>query len=110
MKWEEISMPVFEFDHETMPTPEEFAQLLRTGNEQYDPVEELLGLERELAHLEQKHNMSSSEFYRQYQSGQIDDTVEFVSWAGRYKLYLNLKQAISNSLKLVLTERAIAQP
>ncbi len=101
-------MPTFQFDHETMPTPEEFAQLLRGGDEQYDPVEELLSLERELAYFEQKHNISSAEFYRQYQNGQLGDAIEFVSWAGRYKLYLNLKQAISDSLKLVLTEKPLA--
>ena len=101
-------MPTFQFDHETMPTPEEFRRLLRVSDEQYDPVEELLGLERELAGFEQKHNLSSSEFYHRYQNGQIGDAVEFISWAGRYKLYLNLKQAISDSLKLVLTERNLA--
>jgi hypothetical protein len=101
-------MATFQFDHETMPTPEEFAQLLRVSDEQYDPVEELLSLERELADFEQKYNLSSPEFYRQYQDGQIGDAVEFVSWAGRYKLYLSLKQAISDSLKLVLTERNLA--
>ncbi|MBI1878621.1 MAG: hypothetical protein HYR94_10410 [Chloroflexi bacterium] len=101
-------MPKFQFDHDTMPTPEEFAQLLRDGDEQYDPVEELLSLERELAQFEQKHNISSAEFYHQYQNGQAGDAVEFVSWAGRYKLYLSLKQAISNSLKLVLADKTLA--
>lgn len=83
-------MPTYEFNQNTMPSPEEFAQLLREGDEQYDPVEELLSLERELAHLEEKHNMPSSEFYQKYQRGEMGDAVEFVRWAGRYRLYLNL--------------------
>jgi hypothetical protein len=41
--------------------------------------------------------ISSAEFLHQYQSGQMGDAVEFVGWVGRYKLYLNLKQAISNA-------------
>jgi hypothetical protein len=62
-------------------------------------------LERELACLEQKYHVTSPEFYRQYQAGLTDDSVEVVGWIGRYKLYLSLKQTISDSLKLVLTER-----
>jgi hypothetical protein len=89
-----------------MPDPEEFKQLLQTASEQYDPVEELLNLERQLLELEQKHNLASSEFYRRYQAGEMGDDITFVTWAGRYKLFLSLKKAISESLKLVLTEPA----
>ena len=49
-------MPMFEYNHESMPTPEEFIKTLKEASEQYDPVEELLRLERELVRLEQKHN------------------------------------------------------
>jgi hypothetical protein len=48
-------MPVYEFNQQTMLTPAEFTQLLRGADEHYDPVEELLSLERELATLEQKY-------------------------------------------------------
>jgi hypothetical protein len=101
-------MPMFEYNQETMPSSQEFIKTLREASEQYDPVEELLRLERELVHLEQEHNMSSPEFYRLYQTGQLGDDVAIIEWAGRYKLYLRLKQAISNSLNLVVTSQAAA--
>jgi len=100
-------MPTYDFNQNTMPSPEEFAQLLRERDEQYDPVEELLSLERELIHFEEKYNIPSSEFCQKYQQGEMGDAVEFVRWAGRYRLYLNLKEAISKSLKMVLTEKAL---
>jgi hypothetical protein len=98
-------MPTFEFNSETMPTPEEFARMLREASEQYDPVEELLRLERELVRLEQKYGKSSAEFYGQYRQGLAGDAVEIVGWAGLYELYIDLKRTVSNSLKLVLAVR-----
>jgi len=97
-------MPTLEFNQETMPSVAELRQLLQKAEEKYDPVEELLSLERQLARLEQENDMASAEFYRLYQAGQMGDDVTFVAWAGRYKLYLRLKETISKSLKLVLAE------
>lgn len=69
----------------------------------YDPVvDQLLRLQRELMQLEQRHGLSSSEFYTRYQAGQIGDTVEVIGWAGRYRLFLELRNTISDSLNQVL--------
>lgn len=87
-------MPSFEFSQENMPSAEELLELLREAEDNYDPVDELLNLERELIHHEQKHNISSESFFHRYQAGEIEDTIEFISWAGHYRLYRNLKQAI----------------
>ena len=97
-------MPILEFTQQTMPNQTKFRQLLHEINEQHDPVEELLMLERQLLTLEQKYNLASSEFYRQYRAGELGDDIAFVTWAGRYRLYISLKQAISESLKMVLAE------
>lgn len=101
-------MPILEFEQETMPSPETFIRLLQQMDEKYDPVEELLTLERQLAGLEARHNISSTDFFERYQAGEMGDDAEFISWSGRYKLYLNLKQAISASLQLVVAERVPA--
>lgn len=107
-------MPVYEFDDKTMPEPEDFARLLREGDEQYDPLEELLRLERELTKLEREYEahydeaLTSADFYQRYQSGKMGDDLEFVRWAGRYRLYRSLKRAISASLKMVLAEQKSA--
>lgn len=95
-------MPIIEFNQENKPSVAELRQLLQDAEDNYDPVEELLRLERQLAQLERTHNLTSAEFYRRYQAGEMGDDVIFVAWAGRYRLYLRLKETISNSLKLVL--------
>jgi hypothetical protein len=95
-------MPIIEFDKENKPSVAELRQLLQDAEENYDPVEELLLLERQLAQLEQAHNMTSAEFYGRYKSGEMGDDAKFVAWVGRYRLFIRLKETISSSLKLVL--------
>lgn len=96
-------MTVFEFSERNMPSAEEFRRLWQQADEEYDPLEELLRLDRELALLEAEHEMDSAEFFSRYQTGEVGDNITYVAWAGRYRLYLNLKHAISDSLRLVVT-------
>ena len=97
-------MPTFHFADEPLPSPDELRRLLREAGERYDPLEELLALERELAAREQQYNLSSAEFYQCFLAGQTGDDPEIVGWIGRYEAYLRLKQAIAESLKLVLAD------
>jgi hypothetical protein len=80
-------------------------EVLRIMREQavtYDPVDQLLQLQRELMQLELQHGLPSSEFYTRYQAGQMGDTVEIIGWAGRYRLFLELRNTISDSLNQVI--------
>jgi hypothetical protein len=93
-----------EFTNETLPSRTEFIRLLQEATEQYDPVEKLLTMDRELALFEQKHGMSSAEFFQRFAAGELGDAMDFMRWAGRYELYLHLKALISASLEVVVTE------
>jgi hypothetical protein len=101
---EDKTMATLDFSGNQLPALAEFLQQLREADDQYDPVEKLLTLERQLAVLEQKHGIISAEFFQRYQAGAMGDSVEFVGWAGRYRLYRELKAAISASLKLIVSE------
>ena len=83
-------------------TIKQLREMMSEAGEKYDPLEELLQLERQLANFEQRFKISSQHFFERYQEGQMGDDVEFVRWAGRYRLYLRLKETISKSLELVL--------
>ena len=97
-------MSQIEYTQDNWPSSDEFVRHLRESSEQYDPVDKLLSLERKLAVLEQTHGIRSDEFYQRYQSGQMGDDLEFVRWAGQYRLYLNLRDMISDGLRLVVTQ------
>jgi hypothetical protein len=66
------------------------------------PVEALLALLRALVDYEQRHQMSSADFYTSYQRGELEDTADFVEWAGDYQHYLQLKEELEQ--KLAATE------
>jgi hypothetical protein len=93
-----------------LPTPEEFRRQLRETREQYDPLDALLVLQRELITLESKHGMASEDFYRQYQAGDAGDATELIWWAGRYRQYVQLKTAIRENLDVVVASESVVLP
>lgn len=64
-------------------------------------VDALDALLRALAAYEQKHDMTSAEFYARYLSGALEDSKDFVEWAGDYQHYMALKQELEQKLKVV---------
>ena len=99
-------MPVIEFTQETMPeTREEFSLLLEKARSNANPLDDLLALGRQLLSFEQQYDMASAEFYSRYKRGELGDDMDFVRWAGRYRLYRELKEEIEKSLTMVLAER-----
>ncbi len=62
------------------------------------PVEALAALIRSLVIFEQRHHMSSADFYARYQRGEMGDEADFVEWAGDYQHYLQLKEELEQKL------------
>jgi hypothetical protein len=64
-------------------------------------IDALDSLLRSLAAHEQKYKMTSDEFYARYLSGALEDSKDFVEWAGDYQHYIALKQELEQKLKVV---------
>lgn len=62
------------------------------------PIEALTALIRALVAYEQRHQLSSSDFYARYQRGEMGDTADMVEWAGDYQHYLQLKEELEQKL------------
>ena len=56
------------------------------------PLDALDALVRSLSTYEKRYQMSSPEFYTQYKSGRLDDSKDFMEWAGDYQHYIDLKR------------------
>ena len=63
------------------------------------PVEALAALIRSLVAYEQRHQMSSADFYTRYQRGAMGDTADVVEWAGDYQQYMQLKGELEQKLQ-----------
>lgn len=97
-------MPHLSYDENSMPTPEQFRRDLREMREKYDPLDDLLYLQRELLLLEQKYGVSSEECYRRFYEGTMGDHPDFFWWVGCYKDFTQLKSDISEALRTLALE------
>ena len=55
---------------------------------------QLRQLQADLAEFEQKYQLSSTEFYRQFQAGHIGDAMDYVEWASLAQMADNLKKRL----------------
>ena len=78
-------------------------RMVRERNADYDPLDRLLQLQRELVTLETQHGLASAEMFRRFQAGELGDDAEIVAWVGCYRMFLELREMIAESLNLVVT-------
>jgi hypothetical protein len=62
-------------------------------------VEAYDAIVRTLVAYEAKYNMSSVDFFSKYKEGKLDDSKDFVEWAGDYQHYMALKHELELKLK-----------
>ena len=68
----------------------------------YDsPVDALVALVQTLVTYEQRYRMTSAQFFAKYKDGRLEDSADFVEWAGHYQHYLGLVQELKSRLKNV---------
>jgi len=64
-------------------------------------IDALDALFKSLAAYEQKYQMSTDEFYMSYLAGNLEDSKDFVEWAGDYQHYIELKKELEERLKVI---------
>jgi len=57
-------------------------------------LHELEQLQADLIAFEQRYQVSSAEFYRQYQAGGTDDRMNYVEWASLVQMADNLQRRL----------------
>ncbi len=95
-------MAKVEFTKGNIPTRDELARIIEEMKAKSNPVDDLLSLARDLTEFEREYAMTSEEFFAKYSRGEMGDAMPFVKWAGRYQLYLDLKNKIQTSLDRVI--------
>lgn len=54
----------------------------------------MLNIQLDLRQFEQKYQQSSETFYQQFMDGKLDDTEDFIVWAGIYEMLLDNKHQL----------------
>ena len=89
-----------------LPSSDEFRRALNDSLTMTNPIDDLLTLADRLRGFEQKYNLTSADFYRQYQAGTLDDELQHhVEWAAVYDLFVKIKRVLEATLM-----RAAIQP
>lgn len=47
-----------------------------------------------LREFEERYNLSSEGFFKQYLAGEMDDRNDFIDWAGEYQIYLSIRSQL----------------
>jgi len=64
------------------------------GIEQTRVEQELARLEGRLRKLEDQYHLSSPEFYRQFQAGEMGDEADFFEWSAFYQMWLSTREQL----------------
>jgi hypothetical protein len=78
------------------------------GMKREDIIRDIHGLDAELAALEEQYGLLSSDFYHCYRAGELEQTRDFIRWAGFYEA----KQERKGGIRLMSEARddSKAQP
>ena len=81
-------MPTLTYTQQNMPASGRILrEYLNTAYENTTAVDDFVLIIQELTKLEIKHDMPSSQFYQQFQSGMMGDGIEQIRWANKYEIY-----------------------
>ncbi len=59
---------------------------------EYDsPLDAIVAIAKRLSNHELQYHLASEDFYDKYSKGELDDRLDFVTWANDYRHFLALK-------------------
>jgi hypothetical protein len=95
-------MPITRFTAKNWPeSAAEFRRALQESWHSGAPIDDFVQLVRDLTLLEQKHGLSSTEFYGRYQRGEMGDEIEFMRWASNFEIYMEIKEDLDKTFSLL---------
>jgi hypothetical protein len=95
-------MPTIRFRDKDWPkSPGEFRRALQEAQYATAPIDDFVQMVRDLTLLEQKHGLSSAEFYERYQRGEMGDEMEFMRWATKFEIYEEMKEDLDKTFSLL---------
>ena len=94
-----------------LPSPDEFQKELAQTMANTNPIDDLLELANQLWEYEQKHQMSSADFYEKYQAGSLDDELQHcLEWVTTYDFFLKTKRKVEAALIRAAIQPELPEP
>ena len=61
-------------------------------------LDSLVAVAKQLSLFEDRHRISSEDFFHRYSGGQMEDTAEFVEWSNAYQHFLSLRSRLEKQV------------
>jgi predicted LPLAT superfamily acyltransferase len=61
-------------------------------------LDALVAVVKQLSLFEDRHRISSEDFFHRFSSGQMEDTAEFVEWSNAYQHFLSLRSILEKQV------------
>lgn len=61
-------------------------------------LDALVAVAKQLSLYENRHGISSEEFFHRFSTGQVEDTAEFVEWSNAYQHFLSLRSVLEKQV------------
>ena len=89
----------------------EFKKALTDAMVNTNPVDDLLELANNLWKFEQKHQMSSADFYEKFQTGSLEDELQHsIEWVATYDFFIKTKRKLETALMRAAVQLEIPEP
>ncbi len=102
-------MPVLFFTG-SLPSSEEFRQVVAEAMAATNPVDDLLVLAERLHKYEQENRMSSASFRTRYEAGTLHEELQHcIEWAATYDLFIKTKRTLEATLMRVAVQPELSE-
>jgi hypothetical protein len=61
-------------------------------------LDALVAVAKQLSLFEDRHRISSEDFFHRFSSGQMEDTAEFIEWSNAYRHFLSLRSVLEKHI------------
>lgn len=95
-------MPQLIYTQQNMPaTGKELREQLNQAWATASPLDDFTTVIKALTEYEIAYQLSSAEFYERFQRGEMGDAMDYIRWANRYEMYLEMRQQLESLFDLL---------
>ncbi|NHZ71656.1 MAG: hypothetical protein GWP17_01025 [Aquificales bacterium] len=93
-------MPKTIYTQQNVPTSGQILrEQLNAALDNSTALDDFVLLIQELTKLEIRHGMTSQAFWQQFQAGEMGDDIEWMRWANKYEIYLEMHTNMAELFK-----------
>lgn len=61
-------------------------------------IDALVAVAKQLSLFEERHKMTSENFFHKYSNGQMEDSVDFVEWSNAYEHFIFIRKRLEKQV------------